>query len=87
MLTSVTVKTSGNTFTFGAPSTLLQRGYYPGFSSRGFNLRGYDVSPDGKRFLMLKPSETAHAMNDPSAITVVLNWFEELKPPSSKSLD
>ena len=37
----------------------------------------YDVSPDGQRFLMLKPSESAEVA--PTQIDVVLNWFEELK--------
>src|SRR3989454_716091 len=37
----------------------------------------YDVSPDGQRFLMLKPSEQEAAA--PTQINVVLNWFEELK--------
>jgi hypothetical protein len=37
----------------------------------------YDVSPDGQRFLMLKPTEQAQAV--PTQINVVLNWFEELK--------
>jgi len=37
----------------------------------------YDVSPDGQRFLMLKPIEQAQA--PPTRINVVLNWFEELK--------
>jgi len=37
----------------------------------------YDVSPDGQRFLMLKPSEQSQAA--PTQINVVLNWFEELK--------
>jgi hypothetical protein len=37
----------------------------------------YDVSPDGQRFLMLKPPESAEAA--PTQINVVLNWFEELK--------
>jgi len=37
----------------------------------------YDVSPDGKRFLMLKRSEQAEAAQ--TQINVVLNWFEELK--------
>jgi hypothetical protein len=40
-------------------------------------LPNYDVSPDGQRFLMLKPSEQAQAA--PTQINVVLNWFEELK--------
>ena len=39
-------------------------------------LPNYDVSPDGKRFLMLKSSEQGAA---PTQINVVLNWFEELK--------
>jgi hypothetical protein len=37
----------------------------------------YDVSPDGQRFLMLKPVETQ--TSTPTQINVVLNWFEELK--------
>jgi hypothetical protein len=37
----------------------------------------YDVSPDGQRFLMLKPGEQAQTA--PTQINVVLNWFEELK--------
>ena len=37
----------------------------------------YDVSSDGQRFLMLKPSEPTGAAV--TQINVVLNWFEELK--------
>jgi Tol biopolymer transport system component len=37
----------------------------------------YDVSPDGQRFLMLKPVESQASA--PTQINVVLNWFEELK--------
>ena len=40
-------------------------------------IANYDVSPDGQRFLMLKPSESVGAA--PTQINVVLNWFEELK--------
>lgn len=41
----------------------------------------YDVSPDGQRFLMIKPSERTLTQ-----IVVVQNWFEELKRrvPSGK---
>ncbi len=35
----------------------------------------YDISPDGKKFLMLKEVEE-QAQN---RINVILNWFEELK--------
>ncbi len=34
----------------------------------------YDISRDGKRFLMIKEEEEAEGQ-----INVVLNWFEELK--------
>jgi len=37
--------------------------------------QGYDISPDGKRFLMMK-EETLQGQGQ---INVVLNWFEELK--------
>ena len=37
----------------------------------------YDVSPDGQRFLMLKPDE--QTSSSVTQIVVVQNWFEELK--------
>jgi serine/threonine-protein kinase len=37
----------------------------------------YDVSRDGRRFLMIQPSTRADAT--PAQIVVVLNWFDELK--------
>ena len=36
----------------------------------------YDVSADGQRFLMVKPTEQASSATQ---INLVLNWFEELK--------
>lgn len=47
------------------------------FEEHGSYAQFYDVSPDGKRFLMVKRPDSAQ----PSAIqaTVVLNWFEELR--------
>jgi serine/threonine protein kinase len=40
------------------------------------------VTPDGKRFLMMKPmqsTEKAPEAEIPRRINIVLNWFEELK--------
>ena len=37
--------------------------------------RHYDVSPDGRRFLMIKDSPSA----TPASLVVVQHWFEELK--------
>ena len=37
--------------------------------------RIYDISPDGRRFLVIRSAD-----EEPSAqMNVVLNWFEELK--------
>jgi hypothetical protein len=36
-----------------------------------------DVSPDGQRFLMPKPQDTEAF--GPTEISIVQNWFEELK--------
>jgi Tol biopolymer transport system component len=60
-------------FTAGKPRVLFQGQYLPTPAT----FPNYDVSPDGQRFLMLKPSEQEQAA--PTQINVVLNWFEELK--------
>ena len=62
-------------FTFGDPVKVLNTRYY---SSQQF--RTYDVTPDGRRFLMVKesPSDPSGAAPRPN-IVVVLNWLEELK--------
>jgi eukaryotic-like serine/threonine-protein kinase len=68
-------------FAVGKPRLLFQGQYQPTTGTSP----NYDVSPDGKRFLMLKPTEQAEAA--PTQINVVLNWFEELKrrvPPGTK---
>ena len=38
--------------------------------------KNYDVTPDGQRFVMVKPSEQELAATQ---INVVLNWFEDQK--------
>jgi eukaryotic-like serine/threonine-protein kinase len=60
-------------FSVGKPRMLFEGPYLPTSASFPY----YDVSPDGQRFLMLKPIEQAQAA--PTQINVVLNWFEELK--------
>jgi hypothetical protein len=40
--------------------------------------RTYDVSPDGRRFLAVKTLDAAGGGAVPE-ITVVLNWFEEIR--------
>jgi hypothetical protein len=64
--------TTQPSFSAGTPKALFEGRY-----QLSPILNNYDVSPDGQRFLMLKPSETREAA--PTQINVVLNWFEELK--------
>jgi Tol biopolymer transport system component len=60
-------------FAAGKPRVLFEGPYEP----TPLTFPNYDVSPDGQKFLMLKPSEQAQAAT--TQINVVLNWFEELK--------
>jgi Tol biopolymer transport system component len=58
-------------FAAGKPRMLFEGQY----ELSPVQIDNYDVSPDGQRFLMLKPTEQAAL----TQINVVLNWFEELK--------
>jgi Tol biopolymer transport system component len=58
-------------FSAGRPRVLFEGPYIP----TPYTFPNYDVSPDGQRFLMLKPSD----QGAPTQIIVVLNWFEDLK--------
>ncbi len=69
----VSIRTQGQTLTAGTPKVLFEGQYVSHSQPPGFQY--YDISPDGKQFLMLK-EDTAQ---DQSQINVVLNWFEELK--------
>jgi hypothetical protein len=42
--------------------------------------RPYDITPDGKTFLVMqRPNETASSEKPALQINVVLNWFRELQ--------
>ena len=71
-LWSVAVE-AGTELRFGTPERLGPRGFYTG--SYG---RTYDVSPDGKRFVVIRVGDTTgeEAGRD---VVMIENWFEELK--------
>ncbi len=67
------------TFRPGKPKALF-KGIYVGLSFR--DAHTWDISPDGKRFLMMKPPGTIDeesSTEGPPKIHVILNWFEILK--------
>jgi serine/threonine-protein kinase len=81
LLTSVAVQTTATTIIPSTPTRILDTPYYAGSTNRGFDLRAYDVSADGQRFLMIKDvAPTGQKSPAPAAsMVVVLNWLEELK--------
>ena len=60
----------GATFTAGTPRVVFDGQYVE---------QGYDVSPDGRRFLMIKDARPTGEGPPLSQIVVVQHWFEELK--------
>jgi hypothetical protein len=73
-LTAVPVQTSGSTFSAAKPAKVFDAKY-----SIPYPPRQYDVSADGKRFLMLKDSAAGGPNATPVSMIVVEHWFEELK--------
>ncbi len=69
----VPVRTTGTTFTAGNPAKVFDTKYTMHVASRG-----YDVSADGRRFVMIKPG-TVGENALPTSLIVVANWLEELK--------
>ena len=71
----VSVKTEPS-FSLGTPKILFRSANLGLTSSSG---TPYDIYPDGKRFLMIKPPGAPPLTEGPRKINIVLNWFEELK--------
>jgi Tol biopolymer transport system component len=65
----------GSTLTTGLPTRLFSIGESPA-ARDGRRNTIYDVSPDGKRFLVSVPADDPGS----SRVTVVLNWTSVLKP-------
>jgi Tol biopolymer transport system component len=80
---AVRIKTD-ETFTYGKPVVLFEGTYFWEFTDESSNKQpfSWDIHPDGKRFLMIKPAtaEGSGFQNEaPPKINIILNWFEELK--------
>jgi len=71
---SVNVQTQPSVV-FGNPTPLPIEGII------GFSARGYDITPDGKAFVVLLPKSQTDPKHKvpPDQVNVTLNWFEELK--------
>jgi serine/threonine-protein kinase len=65
---------SGSSFTPGTPTVAVKGSYVSPQTGRM-----YDVSPDGRRFLLIKESRDEGAAQPLPQLIVVQNWTEELK--------
>jgi hypothetical protein len=63
---------TGRTLAIGRPRLVFEGSYERDRGSGSAN-PNYDVTRDGKRFVMVQAPATS------SSIVVVLNWFEELR--------
>jgi serine/threonine-protein kinase len=63
----------GSSFVASNPQMLFQGPYFVPTAGQV-----YDVSPDGRRFLMIKPAQPTNGSSAPQLV-VVLNWLEDLK--------
>jgi serine/threonine-protein kinase len=75
-LMSVRVKQDAS-WSAATPTKLIEAPYYRGGGT--ITSRSYDVSADGKRFLMIKDAAGSGPSAAPLSIVVVQNWFEELR--------
>jgi hypothetical protein len=76
-LMRVPLTTTGSTVKPGTPVKALEGPYFYG---AGFGSgRTYDVSPDGRRFLMIKEIRRVDEPTTSARLILVQNWFEELK--------
>jgi serine/threonine protein kinase len=65
-----------STFSAGKPKMLFQGNYVTGYGESP----AWDISPDGKLFLMIKsPQATPSSAGASRRINIVLNWIDELK--------
>jgi serine/threonine protein kinase/Tol biopolymer transport system component len=66
------------TFSASKPKTLFRGNYVTGYMENP----EWDISPDGKRFVMIKPTAVTDEDSEPeirNQINIVLNWDVELK--------
>jgi len=67
---------AGKTWSAGRPEKLFEATIAGSPPNTG---RTYDVSPDGQRFVVIRPSNDPDARGNARRLVVVQNWQEELK--------
>jgi serine/threonine-protein kinase len=75
---TVPIAGSDTTFTYGNPRTLFEGAYANDVLDPG-NGPTYMLSPDGRRFLMMKAQPPPAGSPGQTEIVVILNWADELQ--------
>jgi Tol biopolymer transport system component len=84
LLTAVPLQVSGSTLKPGLPVTVSRTVYFAGVSALGVTaLRGFDVAPDGQRFLMIKETAEVDQAGGLASVVVRLNVAEYLRARQS----
>jgi serine/threonine-protein kinase len=80
LLTAVPLGREGSALKPGLPTTVSPTRYFAGMSALGVAVvRGYDVAPDGQRFLMIKENAPTDQEGGPASLVVNLNFAEAVK--------
>jgi Tol biopolymer transport system component len=66
---------AGRTWSSGRPEPLFEA---PFLGDPGNSGRTYDIAPDGRRFVLIRPPRDADAAANARRLVVVQNWFAEL---------
>jgi hypothetical protein len=64
-------------FTFGKPAPLPIKNF--AYNGGQGSPRGFDITPDGKQFVIMQSAGERAAVEESPQIFVTLHWFEELK--------
>lgn len=75
------VEGTGDTFRAGKPQSVLEgtfRGGLGGLALAGNTFADWDVTPDGQRFIMFPSVDDSGQVEHPH-VTLVTNWFDELR--------
>ncbi|MEE9263851.1 MAG: protein kinase [Vicinamibacteria bacterium] len=86
-LMAASVDTAGDTFRAGKPQLVFQgafRGGIGGIGLAGNSFADYDVTADGRRFVMFPAPKDSGQRNHPH-VTLVTHWFDDLRRTFSGS--
>ena len=74
---SAQIRADDGTILHGNPEVVFEQTF--DVVAQSYVGRSYDVSPDGKRFLIVKEGASPEQRLSPPQLVIVEHWFDELK--------